>query len=226
METTQEETGILKVGEIDLYYEKRGRGPVLLLVPGGDGDAGSYETAAADLAAWYTVLTYDRRGYAHSKLPDSAEAPTLQDHADDAHNLLDMMGPEPAYVFGSGIGGVVALEMFSQYTAEIKAMVVHEPAKEIATENDEPKIDPGESRGKDAEAIRNYDYDLDALRASASIIPIAIAASANDGTAFGHRGAESAVRFFNTPLKDIPDFAQQPQAFARRLHELISLMAV
>lgn len=219
METTQKETGTLKVGEIDLYYEKRGYGPVLLMIPAGDAD--SYEAAAGYLASWYTVLTYDRRGFAHSKLPDSAEISSVQDHADDAHYLLDMMGPEPAYIFGSGVGSVIALEMFSQYTAEIKAMVVHEPAKMIAVDKKESKINLGESRRRDAEAIKNYDYDLDALRTSASIIPIAVAASSSTPTAFGPREAESAARFFDTALTNLPDYQQQPQEFARRLHDLL-----
>ncbi len=226
METTPKETGTLKVGEIGLYYEKRGHGPVLLLIPAGEGDADSYEAAAGDLAAWYTVLTYHLRGYGHSKMADAAEAPSVQDHADDAHSLLDMMGPEPAFVFGSGVGGVVALEMFSQYTAEIKAMVVHEPAKLIATDDETPETDLGEARSDDAEALKNYDYDLDALRASASIIPIVVAASSSAQATLGRRGAESAARFFDTPIADLPDHRHSPKTFAERLHELIADRAV
>lgn len=47
----------------DLYREVRGAGPVLLLIPGGNGDAGFYEPFAKALSGDFTVISYDRRGF-------------------------------------------------------------------------------------------------------------------------------------------------------------------
>ncbi|MFC9437285.1 alpha/beta fold hydrolase [Nocardia sp. NPDC057030] len=62
----------LKVPGATLYYEVRGNGPVLLLLPGSGGDAAVFDPIADTLAAQFTVVTLDPRGYSRSTL-DSAE---------------------------------------------------------------------------------------------------------------------------------------------------------
>lgn len=58
----------------DLYFERRGRGPALLLILGGGGDCGYYAALADILASEYTVITSDRRGNSRSWLhEDNAE---------------------------------------------------------------------------------------------------------------------------------------------------------
>lgn len=54
---------ILEVPGARLSYETHGSGPVMLLVPGATGSAGSFSMVAEQLAAHYTVVTYDRRGF-------------------------------------------------------------------------------------------------------------------------------------------------------------------
>ncbi|MGF6889418.1 pimeloyl-ACP methyl ester carboxylesterase [Nocardia sp. GP40] len=34
---------VLEVADAQIYYKTRGRGPLLLLLPGGDGDADTYD---------------------------------------------------------------------------------------------------------------------------------------------------------------------------------------
>ena len=58
----------LKVPGAHLYYEVRGSGPVLLLMPGGPADATGFRRIADELAAHHTVVTYDPRGLSRSKL--------------------------------------------------------------------------------------------------------------------------------------------------------------
>jgi pimeloyl-ACP methyl ester carboxylesterase len=62
--------GSLRVNGASLHYEVRGQGPLLLLIPGGAGDAASFDGIADDLAAEYTVATYDPRGMSRSTLDD------------------------------------------------------------------------------------------------------------------------------------------------------------
>jgi hypothetical protein len=51
-----------------LYYEVRGSGPVLLMMPGGPADGGIFHAIVGDLAADHTVVTYDPRPLSHSTL--------------------------------------------------------------------------------------------------------------------------------------------------------------
>ncbi|MCZ0980458.1 alpha/beta fold hydrolase [Streptomyces diastatochromogenes] len=61
--------GTVKVPGATLRHETRGSGPVLLLIPGGAGDAGLFEGMAGLLAdAGHTVVSYDQRGLSRSPL--------------------------------------------------------------------------------------------------------------------------------------------------------------
>jgi len=69
----------------DLYREVRGAGPVLLLIPGGNGDAGFYEPFAKALSGDFTVISYDRRGFSRSPIAGPVEDDRLLDvDVDDA----------------------------------------------------------------------------------------------------------------------------------------------
>lgn len=56
----------LKVPGAIIYYEVRGSGPVLLMMPGGPATGSVFREIARDLAPHYTVVTYDPRGLGQS----------------------------------------------------------------------------------------------------------------------------------------------------------------
>ena len=96
---------ILDVPGARLYYETVGRGPVMLMVPGANGSADPFKGVAEHLAAHYTVVTYDRRGFSRSQL----DGPQGYDHrletdADDVRRLIEHVSDEPATVFGASSG--------------------------------------------------------------------------------------------------------------------------
>src|SRR5260370_38891784 len=79
----------LKVPGANIYYEVRGSGPVLLMMPGGPADAGAFRQIAGYLESDYTVVTYDPRGISHSTLGAPVNDERLvQIFADDPHPLL------------------------------------------------------------------------------------------------------------------------------------------
>ena len=131
----------LEVQGVTLYYEIRGNGPVLLMISAGGGDASSYNEVADYLSAWYTVVTYDRRGYSHSKLNNPDEIPSIESNADDAHYLLQKITREPAFVFGSSSGGVIALDFVTRFQQQVSTLIIHEPAKNIIPNPEEPFVD-------------------------------------------------------------------------------------
>lgn len=112
---------------LDLHVEVRGDGPALVLIPGGGGDAGVYEDAAALLAEDHTVITYDRRGNSRSPLP-SPDAPIdVATQADDVIALLDHLGLRRAAVFGNSGGAIIALELLARHPGRVTCVVAHEP---------------------------------------------------------------------------------------------------
>ncbi|MDF3301867.1 alpha/beta fold hydrolase [Streptomyces tropicalis] len=121
-------TGCLRVPGASLHHEVRGRGPLLLLIPGGAGDAASYDGVADALAAEYTVAAYDPRGMSRSPLDDPGAGQRVADHADDARRLLDLLSPgEPARVFGASSGAITALHLLTAHPDRVARVVAHEP---------------------------------------------------------------------------------------------------
>src|ERR1700693_3002705 len=91
-------TEMLKVPGASIYYEVRGSGPVLLMMPGGPADAGAFSRIAPGLEADYTVVTYDPRGLSHSTLDGPVnDERIVQVFADDAHRLLAATTKEPGF---------------------------------------------------------------------------------------------------------------------------------
>ncbi|MFD7017297.1 alpha/beta fold hydrolase [Streptomyces sp. NPDC059928] len=120
--------GHLRVNGATLHYEVRGHGPLLLLIPGGTGGAASLDGIADDLAAEYTVATYDPRGMSRSTLDDPEAEQRVAQHADDAFRILQLLSPgEPARVFGSSSGAITALHLLTAHPERVQRLVAHEP---------------------------------------------------------------------------------------------------
>ncbi len=110
-----------------LYYEVRGRGPVLVLIHGGAGDAGVFHEIAGPLAEHFTVVAPDRRGHSRSPLVPPGGTPRVAEHSDDIHRLIGELTDEPALVYGSSSGAVVALDLLARHPERLRRVVVHEP---------------------------------------------------------------------------------------------------
>ncbi|MFD0020010.1 alpha/beta fold hydrolase [Streptomyces sp. NPDC058382] len=121
-------TGSLRVDGATLHYEVRGRGPLLLLIPGGTGGAASFDGIVEDLATEYTVAAYDPRGMSRSTLDDPAAEQRVAEHADDAFRLLELLAPgEPARVFGASSGAIAAVHLLTAHPDRVERVVAHEP---------------------------------------------------------------------------------------------------
>ncbi|MER5367257.1 alpha/beta hydrolase [Streptomyces sp. NPDC002722] len=122
-------TGRLKVPGATLYYEVRGQGPLLLLMPGGSGDAGLYDRMAARLADRWTVAAFDPRGYSRSVLDGAPEEQRVAVQSEDAHRLIELLSPDggPVAVFGSSSSAIVALDLLSRHPERLHRVVAHEP---------------------------------------------------------------------------------------------------
>jgi pimeloyl-ACP methyl ester carboxylesterase len=121
------ETKTLKVPDATLYYEVRGSGPVLLMIPGGPMDAGGFAALAERMADRYTVVTYDCRGNSRSPHDGALEDLTVEVFADDALRLLDALGADPAYVLGSSGGALYGLDLVARHPDRVHTLVAHEP---------------------------------------------------------------------------------------------------
>jgi len=120
--------GVLEVPGARLYYECVGDGPPLLLIPGGNGTAHIFGPIAQLLAGRFTVITYDRRGFARSQLAGAQDyTRRLETDANDALALIEVVARAPATVFGPSSGAVVGLQGITQGPSLIAKLVAFEP---------------------------------------------------------------------------------------------------
>jgi pimeloyl-ACP methyl ester carboxylesterase len=117
----------LRVSGATLFYRVRGKGPWLLMLAGGHGDADTTDAVCEELINHYTVVTYDRRGLSRSTVHASAGMPTIDTHTDDAHHLLAALTTESSFVFGSSIGALIGLDLVTQHPEQVRVLVAHEP---------------------------------------------------------------------------------------------------
>ncbi|GAA3082361.1 pimeloyl-ACP methyl ester carboxylesterase [Kribbella aluminosa] len=119
---------MLAVPGAELYYETAGSGPLVLLIPGGNGDAMPYAGLLRQLSDDYTVVAYNRRGFSRSPADGPVDAATRLDaDADDAVALIEHLGSGPAHVFGSSSGAIVGLHLLTRSPEHVATLISHEP---------------------------------------------------------------------------------------------------
>ncbi|MDN3260494.1 alpha/beta fold hydrolase [Streptomyces sp. CSDS2] len=111
------------------YHDIAGRGPVLLLLPGGAGHPMGLGPLIERLATRFTVVTYDPLGLAHGRLGRPVAQQRVEDWSEGARRVLDAVAPggEPAYVFGTSSGGIAALDLLARHPERTAHVVAHEP---------------------------------------------------------------------------------------------------
>ena len=121
------ETGTVEANGTALYYELRGSGPTLFLIPGAEGDAEEYARVAALLQDEFEVLSYDRRGYSRSPRPADFDGTTVEQQADDAAALLAALDLAPVDVWGNSSGAIIGLSLTLRHPEVIRKAMLHEP---------------------------------------------------------------------------------------------------
>ncbi|MFI7244394.1 alpha/beta fold hydrolase [Streptomyces qinglanensis] len=141
-DATGPRSGSLPVPGATLGYEVRGTGPLLLLIPGGAGNADVFHGVAPVLAAHFTVASYAPRGISGSPLDAPGQEQRVAVHAADAGRLLDLLSPdEPCYVFGTSSGGVTAVELLTLHPDRVRLAVAHEPPLARVSADPGPALD-------------------------------------------------------------------------------------
>ena len=101
---------LIRVGEVELDYERGGEGPPLLLIMGMSGTALHWgERFLAELRRDFDTISYDHRGVGASTRLDGEV--TIAQMAEDAAGLLHALQLDSAHVMGISMGGMIAQEL-------------------------------------------------------------------------------------------------------------------
>lgn len=105
-----------------VYYEMRGSGPPVALIPGLGGDGRFWEPVAARLEDRFRLLLVDHRGAGRSDRPEGLY--TIERVARDVVEIMDEAGWERAHLVGHSTGGAVVQTIALDSPARVDRLVV------------------------------------------------------------------------------------------------------
>lgn len=129
-----------QVDSIRWYYELRGRGPTVVLIPSGEGDCASFEKVAVALSREFTVLTFDMPGFSRSSDPPDFANYSMTQAAGEVAAFVRSLGLAPATFYGCSSGGQVALALVADHSNLVRNAVVHEVPLPPGTRSDLTKL--------------------------------------------------------------------------------------
>ena len=118
-------TGFVQADGCELYYEQRGEGVPILLIPPAGTTASTWGPVTEELGRVARVITYDRRGYARSAGPPVR---TVSRHTADAATILEHLATTPAIAVGTSAGATIAVDLAVRRPDLLRAVVAHEAA--------------------------------------------------------------------------------------------------
>lgn len=146
---------------VQIHYEARGDGPVILLAHGYGATAGMWADQLDALADRWRVVAFDMRGHGQS---DSPEDPALYS---EAHTIADMLGvldatggaDERAVIGGLSLGGYMSLGFHHAHPERTRALLLFDTGP--GYRSDEARS--GWNRFAERQATKFEERGLDAL---------------------------------------------------------------
>lgn len=116
------DTGTAAVNGTHLFYEAAGRGPVVVLLHGGNLDRRTWDPQFLPLAWQHRVIRYDLRGFGKS---GPADAPFQ--HHEDLRALLGALHVQRASLVGLSGGGRIAIDLALAHPELVDRLVLAAP---------------------------------------------------------------------------------------------------
>jgi pimeloyl-ACP methyl ester carboxylesterase len=112
----------IHAGELELWAERRGQGPDVLLIAGLGDPFEAWQAQLDGLADRYRLTAFDNRGVGRSPLPDGPV--TAATMADDAAALLRALEVPAAHVAGFSLGSAIAQELALRHPELVRSLVL------------------------------------------------------------------------------------------------------
>ena len=113
---------VVAANGIELFYERWGQGPRLLLFNGSVSSIASSELLIKLFTNDFEVLVHDQRGLGRTQIP--AGPYSMAQYAADAAALLDHVGWDRTRVVGISFGGMVAQEFAVTFPARVERLAL------------------------------------------------------------------------------------------------------
>jgi pimeloyl-ACP methyl ester carboxylesterase len=108
-----------------MFYETRGNGEPLILVPGFASGAWTWFRQTGELSKDFCVITFDPRGIGKSKRDENdLQNLSMKTFVKDVIDLLDSLKIGKAHVLGASFGGFVAQEFALSYPERLDKLIL------------------------------------------------------------------------------------------------------
>ena len=112
----------MKVNDIELAYDRRGKGTPLVLLHGFPLDHHLWDDIAPLIEDKFDLILPDLRGFGGSETVDTPY--TMEDYASDIASLLDQLNIQKAAIAGHSMGGYVALAFVRLYPERVSGLAL------------------------------------------------------------------------------------------------------
>lgn len=113
---------VVKVNDINMYYEIHGEGEPLVLIHGSCFDTSAWSLQVPAFSVKYRVITFDNRG---SGRTDTTKPPyPARQMADDLKGLMDVIGIRNAHILGYSLGGLIAQELAVMHPGYVRSLIL------------------------------------------------------------------------------------------------------
>jgi pimeloyl-ACP methyl ester carboxylesterase len=118
---------------MELAYEERGSGPVLLLIHGFPFDRTMWIAQLAGLAKIRTTVAVDLRGHGLSEVMSGGDF-SMDLFADDVAKTLDAIGADKADIAGLSMGGYVLFSFWRRHPERVRSLIFMDTKAEADSE--------------------------------------------------------------------------------------------
>jgi pimeloyl-ACP methyl ester carboxylesterase len=109
------------LGDVGLYYERRGKGPPVLGIMGFALDQRFWAAQIPAVTKTHSFVTFDNRAIGRSSGP---AASTIDEMAEDVFRLLDHLSIERTVVLGVSMGGAIAQRLAIDHPDRVSALIL------------------------------------------------------------------------------------------------------
>lgn len=120
----------IEINGQQLNYNEKGEGSAAVLVHGFPLDRRIWDAQVEGLSDGYRVIAPDLRGFGKSQ---PGKPFTIEDLADDLHQLLEKIGALPCVLGGLSMGGYVSLAYVAKYPTDLKGLMLIDTKAEADT---------------------------------------------------------------------------------------------
>lgn len=118
----------VKVGDVDLFVERMGEGPPLVLLHGGPGlNMEPFKPTLERAAEFAEVIFYDQRGCGRSSRPPLEKLCDIKYHIVDLEGLREHFGFERVILLGHSFGSYLAMAYAIEHVDRVMKLILVSP---------------------------------------------------------------------------------------------------